>query len=207
MIEISLNVDKADIAAFKWEMMRLQTALHMTPEDASRVGTIAALKSLAASTTKSKPRRKVTQERITVINFAKKTSKLVKVRESFVTEKWLKDGTVQRVEIFAKSLAEAKQSPLAQIKYAGAARASWGWAQQRLFGNGGNANVRKPTRPFMTATASGKGQEYGIDIDNTLDYITRAMQGGRGPAVATALGRASRAMKGRIDQRLKGHLK
>lgn len=207
MIEMSLSVDKADIQTFQWQMMRLRTKLGMLPEDATRVGTLAVLKALAASTVKGKDMRKVTQERITLLNLAKGKSRRVKVRDSFFAEKWLKDGTSAKVQIFANSLAEAKQSPLAKVRYAGLARASWGWAQRRLFGSGGNANVRKPARAFLAASASGRGDNYSIDIDNTLDYISKAMQGGRGPAVSTALARASGAMKGRIDQRLKGHLK
>lgn len=207
MIAVSLQFDKADIAAFQWQMMRLQTELKMAPEDAVRVGAVAALKSMQASTRKSKPRRKVTQERTEVFNIYTRKGRMAKVRNSYVSEKWLKDGNVQRIEIFASSLAEAKKSPLVRIQYSGLARASWGWAMQRLFNKGGSSNVRKPYRPFLETSASGRGQDYGIDINNTLDYISRAMQGGRGPAVSTALGRASRAMKGRIDQRLKGALR
>ena len=207
MIAVSLDVDKADLAAFRWQMMRLQVQLGMAPKDAVRVGTLAWLKSMAASTTKGTPRRKVTQERVRVINLKSRLSRMAKVRDSYVTERWTKEGTAQRVEIFAASLSEAKQSPLAKIKYAGVARASWGWAQQRLFGKNLNANVRKPTRPFMATSEKGAGSDYAIEIANTLDYISKAMQGGRGPSVHTAMRRAANAMKGRIDQRLKGALR
>lgn len=200
MIALSLSVDKADIAAFQRQMMRLQTELKMTPKDATRVGTLAALKSLQPSTRKAKKTRPVRTSKSS-------RTRRVDGKRIFYAEK-ATDSGVKNLPIFAASLADAKKSPLAKIKFAGVAWASWGWAMQRLFNKGDpRVNFSAPSRKFLETSEKGRGQDYGIDIENTLDYISKAMQGGRGPAVATAMARASRAMKGRIDQRLKGHLK
>lgn len=208
MIAVSLQFDKKDIDAYRWQMMRLQTVLKMEPKAATRVAAIAYLKAMAASTNKSRSMRKVTQERTAVFDMARWKYRKHKIKDVYVMERFTKNGSVEKVRIFAKSLSEAKASPAVIIRYSGLAKISWGWAQQRLFNSSAPASkVRKPVRRFLTLSDQGSGQDYSVTIDNTLDYISKAMQGGRGPAVTTALARASNVMRARIEQRLKGAIK
>lgn len=203
MIRTSIEFDPADVARFCHQLRRLSTELGMAPEDGVRVATISFARSMIASTVKGKSVRKVTPERIRRVNLRNGKSRAVKVGGSFLVEKWNRDGTVENVRIFAASLAEAKASKAARIRYAGLARVSWGWALQRLFGTmPPAANVRRPVRPFMAVSKGGRGRDFEVSIENTLDYVSQSLSGGRGPAVSTAMSRAANTLRARIDRRI-----
>ena len=115
-----------------------------------------------------------------------------------------KTGAENDVQIWAPSLAEAKQSKLTVMHYRGLAKASWGWAAQRLFpgqkvGYGG----RKPQREVLAVTQRGKGNGYEIVIMNKLDYIGLALKGGD-PQRCQRQCVTPNTMFGRIEQRRKG---
>lgn len=201
MIELSLLFPHADMQAFRTQMDRLITELGLAPEDAVRLGTIALLKSIRASTRRAPERRKVMVSRSA-------RNRRVNGQRIFKVELYDRstDSKTTR-SIFAGSLAEAKRSPLANIRYAGLARASWGWSMQKLFGSGRpNVKFQEPAGVVST-TKRGRGRSYEIEISNNLDYVSKAFNQGRGPAVSTAMARAASTLRGRIEQRLKGAMR
>ena len=204
MVEVSIQVDRGTLNDFRAQMDRLVKELGKTPEDATRMGALALLKSLKAATKTAPARRKVRVDKTW-----NRKSRDAGGNQRFLMRKYdRKTGAENDVQIWAPSLEEAKQSKLAVIHYRGLAKASWGWAAQRLFpsqkvGYGG----RKPQREVLAVTQRGKGNGYEIVIMNKLDYIGLALKGGESAAMSTAMRNATNTMFGRIEQRLKGKIK
>ena len=204
MVEVRIQVDRDTLNDFRAQMDRLVKKLGKTPEDATRMGALALLKSLKTETKIAPERRKVRVDK----TWSKK-SRDASGNQRFLMRKFdRKTGAEHDVEIWAPSLAEAKQSKLTVMHYRGIAKASWGWAAQRLFpgqkvGYGG----RKPHREAFSVTQRGKGNGYEIVILNKLDYIGLALKGGESAAMSTAMRSATNTLFGRIQQRLKGKIK
>ena len=204
MVEVSIQVDRDTLNNLRAQMDRLVKELGKTPEDATRMGALALLKSLKAATKTAPARRKVRVDKTW-----NRKSRDASGNQRFLMRKFdRKTGAEKDVQIWAPSLEEAKQSKLAVIHYRGLAKASWGWAAQRLFpsqkvGYGG----RKPQREVLAVTQRGKGNGYEIVIMNKLDYIGLALKGGESAAMSTAMRNATNTMFGRIEQRLKGRIK
>ncbi len=197
MIAIGMDFSKRDVSAFTAQMNRLINVLGTEPKVAVRMGAVALLTALRASTKKSKKTAPVRTSK-------SGRGRRVNGKQIFYVEKYDKDGKLYRRAIFANSLAEAKQDRSAQIFYHGLAKASWGWTMRRLFPNKAapKAGFREPPN-IIEATQTGDGRDYTISITNDLDYITQAFRTSGKTSVATAMRRASGTMKGRIDQRLK----
>ena len=204
MVEVSIQVDRDTLNNLRAQMDRLVKELGKTPEDATRMGALALLKSLKTATKIAPARRKVRVDKTW-----NKKSRTARGNRRFLMQKFdHKTGSEKDVQIWAPSLAEAKQSKLAVMHYRGLAKASWGWAAQRLFpsqkvGYGG----RKPQREVFAVTQSGKGNGYEIVVMNKLDYIGLALKGGESAAMSTAMRAATNTLFGRIEQRLKGRIK
>ena len=204
MVEVSIQVDRDTLNDFRAQMDRLVRELGKTPEDATRMGALALLKSLKTATKIAPARRKVRVDKTW-----NKKSRDASGNQRFLMRKYdRKTGSENDVQIWATSLAEAKQSKLAVMHYRGLAKASWGWAAQRLFpsqkvGYGG----RKPRREAFAVTQRGKGNGYEIVVMNKLDYIGLALKGGESAAMSTAMRAATKTLFGRIEQRLKGKIK
>jgi|GEM_PF-3626201 len=204
MIAVNLQFSPADVAAFRAQMDRLTGELLKEPKEAVCAGSLALLKALAVSTRRAPEFRKVRKERIMKISLRSGKSRLV------ATGAFVMDVRGKPVVIAESKtpLAMAKTAEMARIKYAGLAKASWGWAAKKLFNKGaGMSGVPNPHRSFLTASATGKGDDYTVTVENRLGYISHAFNSKRGPAVATAMSRAAATIKGRIDQRIKGAIK
>ncbi len=204
MVEVSMQVDRDTLNNFRAQMDRLVRELGKTPEVATRMGALALLKSLRAATKKAPARRKVRVDKTW-----KKKSRDASGNRRFLMRKFdRKTGSEKDVQIWAPSLAEAKQSRLAVLHYRGLGKASWGWAAQRLFpsqrvGYGG----RKPHREAFSVTQRGTGNGYELVVMNKVDFIGLALKGGESAAMSTAMRAATNTMFGRIEQRLKGRIK
>ena len=204
MVEVSIQVDRDTLNDFRAQMDRLVKELGKTPEDATRMGALALLKSLKTATKTAPARRKVRVDKTW-----RKKSRDASGNQRFLMQKFdRKTGAEKDVQIWAPSLAEAKQSKLAVMHYRGLAKASWGWAAQRLFpgqkvGYGG----RKPQREAFAVTQRGKDNGYEIVVMNKLDYIGLALKCGESAAMSTAMRAATNTLFGRIEQRLKGRIK
>lgn len=204
MVEVSIQVDRDTLNNLRAQMDRLVKELGKMPEDATRMGALALLKSLRTATKTAPARRKVRVDKTW-----HKKSRDASGNQRFLMRKFdRKTGAENDVQIWATSLAEAKQSKLAVMHYRGLAKASWGWAAQRLFpsqtvGYGG----RKPQREAFAVTQRGKGNGYEIVVMNKLDYIGLALKGGESAAMSTAMRAATKTLFGRIEQRLKGKIK
>ncbi|OQC18769.1 MAG: hypothetical protein BWX70_03407 [Verrucomicrobia bacterium ADurb.Bin070] len=204
MVELRIQVDRGTLNDFRAQMDRLVKELGKTPEDATRMGALALLKSLKTATKIAPERRKVRVDKTW-----RKKSRDASGNQRFLMRKFdRKTGAEHDVEIWAPSLAEAKQSKLTVMHYRGIGKASWGWAAQRLFpgqkvGYGG----RKPHREAFSVTQRGKGNAYEIVVMNKLDYIGLALKGGESAAMSTAMRAATNTLFGRIEQRLKGKIK
>lgn len=204
MVEVSIQVDRGTLNAFRAQMDRLVKELGKTPEDATRMGALALLKSLKTATKTAPARRKVRVDKTW-----NKKSRDASGNQRFLMRKFdRKTGSENDVQIWAPSLAEAKQSKLAVVHYRGLAKASWGWSAQRLFPSQkvGYAG-RKPRREVFSVTQRGKGNGYEIVILNKLDYIGLALKGGESAAMSTAMRAATNTLFGRIEQRLKGKIR
>lgn len=201
MIELSLDFPREDIAAFRDQMNRLINELGKTPEEAARMGMVAALKSMRASTRKGRKFRRM--RRSTSARNKRWQGKQLFVMERLDSE----TGKTSNIPLWFSDQGEAKSYKGRKIRYSGLAKASWGWSMKRLFPNGaGQNNVPRPRRAFMDVSQTGRGRDYAVAVSNDLQYISQTFNTGRGPAVATAMRRAAQTMKGRIDQRLKGAL-
>lgn len=198
MSAIKLQFDQQDIAEFDRQMHRRVQIMFDTPETAIRVGTIALLKSLRASTKKAPKRRKVRVPRDKV---ARKVT--YKGNRLFTAEGINRDtGAIRKIKIWAPDLACAKLHPKAKIVKSGLAKNSWGWAMHKLFtARSGSTDMFGQESAMSVSKFSDRHTGYAeAVIENRLDYITKALQGGRGPSVASAMGRASRSMKNTIDR-------
>ena len=204
MVEVNIQVDRVTLNDFRAQMDRLVKKLGKTPEVATRMGALALLKSLKTATRIAPERRKVRVDK----RWPKKARDASGNRRFLMRKYDRKTGAKNNVQIWAPSLAEAKQSKLTVIHNRGLAKASWGWAAQRFFpsqkvGYGG----RKPQREVFAVTQRGKGNGYEIVIMNKLDYIGLALKGGESAAMSTAMRAATNTLFGRIEQRLKGKIK
>lgn len=196
-VTLNLQFDEASRAAFQRQLERFNRDLGNSPQDTLRVGTIALCRALQASTKVAPRRRKVT---------ASRTSRRQRLQGNRIFKAEALDkttGATVYLPIFAPDLPTAKLHPKARIRKYGLARSSWGWAMQRLFGAPASARSGLTEPPGsvhvskMIDRATGYAQAV---IENRLDYISKALQGGRGHALASAMARAAGAMKGRIDQ-------
>ena len=204
MVEVSIHVDRGTLNDFRAQMDRLVKELGKTPEDATRMGALALLKSLKTATKIAPARRKVRVDK----TWNRKSRDASGNQRFLMLKLDRKTGAEKDVQIWAPSLAEAKQSRLAVMHYRGLAKASWGWAAQRLFPSQkvGYAG-RKPQREVFSVTQRGKGNGYEIVVLNKLDYIGLALKGGESAAMSTAMRAATNTLFGRIEQRLKGKIK
>ena len=204
MVEVRIQVDRDTLNDFRAQMDRLVKELGKTPEDATRMGALALLKSLKAATKTAPARRKVRVDKTW-----NRKSRDASGNQRFLMRKFdRKTGAEKDVQIWAPSLAEAKQSKLTVMHYRGLAKASWGWAAQRLFpSHKVGYEGRKPQREAFAVTQRGKGNGYEIVILNKLDYIGLALKGGESAAMSTAMRAATNTLFGRIEQRLKGRIK
>ena len=204
MVEVSIQVDRVTLTDFRAQMDRLVKKLGKTPEDATRMGALALLKSLKTATKIAPARRKVRVDK----SWNKKSRDASGNRRFLMRKFDRKTGAESDVQIWAPSLAEAKQSKLTVMRYSGLAKASWGWSAQRLFPSQKvGYSGRKPRREAFSVTQRGKGNAYEIVVMNKLDYIGLALKGGESAAMSTAMRAATNTMFGRIEQRLKGKIK
>lgn len=204
MVEVRIQVERDTLNAFRAQMDRLVKELGKTPEDATRMGALALLKSLKTATKTAPARRKVRVDKTW-----NKKQRDASGNQRFLMRKFdRKTGAENDVQIWAPSLAEAKQSKLAVMHYRGLGKASWGWAAQRLFPSQKvGYSGRKPQREVFAVTQRGKGNAYEIVVLNKLDYIGLALKGGESAAMSTAMRSATNTLFGRIEQRLKGRIK
>lgn len=195
--ELAFQFDQADVHSFYEQMRRRTTALQVTPQNAVRIGTIALLKSMRSSTKMSPKRRKVR-----VPEDKKAREARYKGMRLFIAEGMDRDtGGPHKIQIWAPDFALAKLHPKAQIVKRGLAKQSWGWAMHALFQERsgsiemyGQESAVQVSKRFDEST----GYAEAI-IENKLEYIRKALQGGKGPAVSTAMARASASMKKVID--------
>lgn len=177
-----------------------------TPRYAVTAAMINVLKSLRARTRTGQARRKVTQEKIAIINLSKGTRRNRKIKDSYVMERWGRDGMPERVPIFARSLAEAKLSAPTNIRFRGLAKSSWGWAMQQIGtkapGSMFISNAQVCARNMSVISTVAKN-EYILTVANELDFISKAFHGGNASSILNqAMLAASRKMKGDILRRL-----
>lgn len=203
MVTVQIDVDKATLEAFRKQMNRYVTELGKTPEDAVRIGALTLLEHLRTQTKQAPQRRKVRTDP----EFRRKRD--AQGNRRFLMEKWnRKTDAVEYVPIYAPDLATAKQNKLTFLKYRGLAKASWGWAAQKISPKKKVPySGRRPVREVFSVAQRGRNNGYEIEIMNKLDYIGLALKGGESAAVSTAMKKATNKMFGRIEQRLKGKIK
>lgn len=208
MIDVNITFPREDMEAYREQMNRLVTLMGKEPKEAVRMATLAMLKALAASTRAAPKTARIRKDTIRRVNLRTGKVSSRTVQYSYLVERYdRKTGAMRSILLPATSLDEAKSARVAQIRYAGLAKASWGWAAQRLFPTSVRYDGRKPVRQTHSVTQRGEGNDFSVTVSNDLDYISKALGGGRGPAVSSAMARAAVALKNRIDRRLKGALK
>lgn len=191
MVETDIQLDEADIDRFSGVMDRLVSELGWSPARAGTYAFINLLKSVRASTKKSKKVRTV-----------RTASRKGRERRRFNVENF-SNGEKKNFYIYAGSLAEAKKSPFAQVKYSRLAYTSWGWAMRDLFNKGalGNVSFRRPASAVSGFVNKGKGS-FSASVENKIKYIRSAFISSGDRTIATAMQRASSSMNGKITKDL-----
>jgi hypothetical protein len=204
-LQLNMIMDEGSMALMQKQIQRRMADLGDTPETAIRVGFIAAMRSMQASTKVAPRRRKVRNpSRESGARKLRMENNRLFIAEGIDRKN---GGVPKNILIWAPDLATAKLSPKATIKKWGLAKSSWGWAMRDLFGGqaqGSRSGISQPAGSVAVSKIIDRGSGYAeATVQNKLDYISHALSGGRGPAVSTALARAAGAMKGRIDQAIK----
>lgn len=232
MIDVNITFPREDMEAYREQMNRLVTLMGKEPKEAVRMAMIALLKALAASTRVAPKLRKVVKNkdpragkdrRVAVWGVEKyKDGKPVFSPIYRGGEYGAKLKYISRSKVLAKvgdewvpfqagsgefEIPGLMQHWKRKISHRGLAKATWGWSAQRLFPTSVRYDGRKPVRQTYSVTQRGEGNGFSVTVSNDLDYITKALGGGRGPAVSSAMARAAVTLKNRIDMRLKGALK
>lgn len=200
MIETSIAFDQKGLNDFGHQLRRLADVCGYEPEKAVRMATVDLLKSLRASTIKSKTTR-------TIRPLDAKSRRRWKAKGMgdlpFVVERYdRKSDQIKETLIFAASLAEAKKARSAKVRYSGLARMSWSWAMRDLFATGPSAAPFKRPSGAVAATKSGTSADHVIKIENRLEYVLSAFQGSGPRAVSTATARAAASMRKHIARKL-----
>jgi hypothetical protein len=128
----------------------------------------------------------------------------------FWVERYKKDGTKKKFTIWANTLAEAKQSKTAKMRYWGLAKRIWGVAMNDVNQGGGLAfsnstrdavGVARGNIEVMAGERErGDESSYEIQITNFLKYAAKAFKGGmNGQAVVnSAMKNAAAKMRGLV---------
>lgn len=193
---LSIQFDNASFYAFQKQMSRFGAMLGNSPEDAVRYGTIALCQAMQTRTRKAPAKRKVR------ISQTARRKRLKNGDRIFVAEVLNRDtGGIRNALIFAPDIATAKLSPKAAITKSGLAKASWGWAMHKLFQEPAPAAalLASPVGALEVSRSSSAVGVSRADINNKLDYISKAFNGARGPTVESAMAAAAGKMKGRIS--------
>lgn len=193
MVDMDIDFSKSDVRDFGNVIQRLQRELGWSPARAGTYAFIGVLKSLRASTKRSKKVRKI---RVASRKRKGRTNRRFKVEH-------FRGGAKSSFYVYAGSLAEAKQSKSAKIKYRGLAKASWGRAMRDVFNRGGPGRVgfRMPSDIVSGFSRSGKGS-FSAQIENRVDYIRNAFVTSGDRAVTTSMARANRSMIRKIEKDL-----
>jgi len=193
MVDISIDFNKSDVRDFSGVMDRLVKELGWSPSRAGTYAFINLLKSLRASTKRSKKTRK--------IKVAGRKHKGGGNRR-FEVENF-KNGEKQSFHIYAGSLAEAKKSNAAKVHYVGLAKASMGWAMRDVFNKGGAGKIgfRKPAGVVSGFARTSKG-EFSAQVENNLSYIRSAFVSSGARTISTAMQRAKNSMTKKIENDL-----
>lgn len=193
MVEVNLDFSAADSAAFQSAMDRLSAECGWAIPRVCQYGFIKLLTSVRASTKKSPKVR----------NVRVKSQKHGDKRRVFQAQSY-KGGKEHWFDIFAYSLAAAKNSPAAQIRYSGLAKASWGLAMRAMFNSGSNPRTKFGIKPELLYTHVEKGQgHFSATVTNRVNYVEKAFITEGKRTIDTAMARATRQMIGKINSELK----
>lgn len=233
MVAVSMEMNAADLSAFRAQMDRLRRELGRTPEEAVKIGMIAALTSMSASTkvaaklrpiVKNKDARAGKDARVALygVNKYRKGRKYFSpIYRGGEFGKYLKYISKDKVLALVGDkwvpyeagtgefqIPGLMQHEKRKIANRGLAKQSWYIVLQRLYGTQvPNYNIRRPWRPFFRVSKIGLGFFHSVTMTHFLDYISKAMKQGGRQSVSTAMKRAAAKMKGRIDQRIKGAIR
>jgi len=191
MVEIDLDFNKADVQRFSNTIGYLQTELGWSPSRAGKYAFIMLLKSVRASTKKSKTKRKV--------KVAGRKKKGFVGRREFIVDSYDKDGKFKPFSIFEGSLEEAKNSKFAAINRSGLAKQSWGWAMRDIFNTGTLPKVgfRRPSTAISGYAHESKGK-FSAKVTNRLKYIRSAFRTSGDNDIMTAMKHAAKGMNEKI---------
>ena len=193
MIDLDIDFNKSDLKDFSGVMNRLQKECGWSPARAGTYAFINVLKSMRASTKRSKKKRKV--------KVASRKRKGRTIRR-FEVENY-KAGEKQSFYIYAGSLAEAKKSNAVNVHYAGLAKASFGWAMRDVFnqGSAGKVGFRRPSGVVSGYARTKKGS-FSAVVENKVRYIRSAFVTSGSRVISTAMQRANKGMINRIEKDL-----
>lgn len=215
-LPVTMHFDEADKAAFRNALERWHSDLATTPSECIQRGTIELCKSMRVSTKLSMKKRPLVDPETTGPFKSRKEKKDASYwyfknggRSKFwwaIGYKTNYSGEERRFPIFADTKAQAKRSPKLNVKRRGLVAASWGWAMQKLFNVAGekwNANLSEPNGAMSVSKMMDRESGYAeVIIENKLSYIDKALMGGKGPAVSTAMARAAKSMMHQADAKI-----
>ena len=193
MIDVSIDFNAADSAAFQAAMDRLSNECGWSIPRAGQYAFIKLLTSIRASTKQSP---KVRSVRV-------KSKKRGDKRRVFEAQSY-KGGKEHWFDIFAYSLEGAKSSPSAQIRHSGLAKASWGWAMREMFNAGATPRTKFKKKPELLYTRVEKDKgHFSATVTNRVNYVEKAFITEGKRTIDTAMARATRQMIGKINSELK----
>ena len=204
MVDLTLDFDKADLARFDDTLKRFARERNKSAEQAIKYGVINLIGSLRSSTRIAKERRKV---------YVPKTKAEKKMRDKFgrrlfYVEGYDANGSLSLAKLWAFSKKDALRRKATKIVNRGLAKLSWGWALKDLYGkNLPQHDVHKSGVKILGRTITTRkiksGSEQAVEIINELNYISKALKTKGKTAVNTAMQRATKSIKKKLDDNLK----
>lgn len=196
MIEMDLQFNRADVADFGDNMSRLIKECGMSPAAAGTYALVTLLKTVRASTKKSKKLRKYRADSRTLKRSGRS-------KRRYTVQGFNADGNQKEFKVYARDLAELKASPFVKIRHSGLARAAYGWAMRDIVRRGSAPRVgfRKPSGVIGGYMRKGEGS-FSALIENNLKYARKAFRTSGDRTLDTAMERANKSMMYLIEKRL-----
>jgi len=195
MVAVSFKFNPKDMAAFDKQMKRLASLPRKSMKDGIKVGTIKLTSSLIASTKKAKATRQILLPK-------RKDRGVGNFKQLFHVITYNDAGQKQINFVWANSKDEVRKMPIAIIKRRGTAKVVWNRALKFLFKKKlptGVGRVKINPNAIRSGKVDKRGQ-FGIWIENNLDYARKAFKNKGTQDINTAMQRATTAVRKTVER-------
>lgn len=200
MVEIDIFAKDQDVRDFNDAMSKLVERAAKTPHQAVTWGGIKLLDSLGRATKVSKPQREV---------YLPKTKKQKAMRTDdgrslFYVKVYRSDGSFGLIPKWGHNREQIRRHfPIAQIRNAGLAKMSWGWARKKLFNRpyAGKANLGTGVMDGAIDTQQISLPGFAsVRVTNKLKYIHKAFRKNGRYTVNNSVRRAADGMMYQVQE-------